>query len=177
MKRLTGFFTAALLIVIAGVVITWQMQKETQRDATIVAIAAPAPTPAAVPAPAPAPTATAPAPVAVAPPPPSVVVPFSFSRAVADLSHARPGACLNFTQPLDARPEVHYQDYVKITPAPDAQFRVQDKSLCVEGLVLAKKYKYLRIAYNVFMFGLVIAMLAFVVAFLMPSATEVYTAG
>ena len=142
MKRLTGFFTAALLIVIAGVVITWQMQKETQRDATIVAIAAPAPTPAAVPAPAPtAPTATAPAPVAVAPPPPSVVVPFSFSRAVADLSHARPGACLNFTQPLDARPEVHYQDYVKITPAPDAQFRVQDKSLCVEGLVLAKKYK------------------------------------
>ena len=45
------------------------------------------------------------------------------------------------------------------------------------GVVLAKKYRYLRIAYNVFMFGLVIAMLAFVVAFLMPSATEVYTAG
>ena len=45
------------------------------------------------------------------------------------------------------------------------------------GVVLAKKYRYLRIAYNVFMFGLVIAMLAFVVAFLMPAATEVYTAG
>ena len=45
------------------------------------------------------------------------------------------------------------------------------------GVVLAKKYKYLRIAYNVFMYGLIIAMLAFVVAFLLPEATEVYTAG
>jgi predicted metal-dependent HD superfamily phosphohydrolase len=45
------------------------------------------------------------------------------------------------------------------------------------GVVLAKKYKYLRIAYNIFMFGLIIAILAFVVAFLMPGATEVYTAG
>jgi len=43
------------------------------------------------------------------------------------------------------------------------------------GVVLAKKYKYLRIAYNIFMYGLVVAMLAFVVAFLLPSATEVYT--
>ncbi len=45
------------------------------------------------------------------------------------------------------------------------------------GVVLAKKYKYLRIAYNVFMYGLIIAKLAFVVAFLLPEATEVYTAG
>ena len=43
------------------------------------------------------------------------------------------------------------------------------------GIVLAKKYKYLRIAYNIFMYGLILAMLAFVVAFLLPSATEVYT--
>ena len=45
------------------------------------------------------------------------------------------------------------------------------------GVVLAKKYRYLRIAYNVFMFGLIIAMAAFVVAFLLPAATEVYTTG
>ncbi|MBK7562145.1 MAG: HD family phosphohydrolase [Chitinophagaceae bacterium] len=45
------------------------------------------------------------------------------------------------------------------------------------GIVLAKKYRYLRIAYNIFMYGLIIAMLAFVVAFLLPSATEVYTTG
>lgn len=44
------------------------------------------------------------------------------------------------------------------------------------GVVLAKKYRYLRIAYNIFMFGLIIAMLAFVIAFLLPGATEVYTA-
>lgn len=43
------------------------------------------------------------------------------------------------------------------------------------GVVLAKKYKYLRIAYNIFMYGLIIAMIAFVVAFMLPGAGEVYT--
>ena len=33
------------------------------------------------------------------------------------------------------------------------------------GKVLAKKYKLLRIAYNVFMFGIIISALAFVIAF------------
>ena len=45
------------------------------------------------------------------------------------------------------------------------------------GVVLAKKYRFLRIAYNIFMYGLIIAMLAFVVAFMLPQATEVYTTG
>lgn len=45
------------------------------------------------------------------------------------------------------------------------------------GVVLAKKYRFLRIAYNIFMYGLIIAMLAFVVAFMLPQATEVYTEG
>ena len=43
------------------------------------------------------------------------------------------------------------------------------------GIVLAKKYKYLRIAYNIFMYGLILAMMAFVVAFLAPGVTEVYS--
>lgn len=42
------------------------------------------------------------------------------------------------------------------------------------GIVLAKKYKQLRIAYNIFMFGLIITMLAFVIAILWPDAGEVY---
>ncbi len=45
------------------------------------------------------------------------------------------------------------------------------------GVVLAKKYRYLRYAYNIFMFGLIIAMLAFGVSLAMPEATEVYTPG
>ena len=44
------------------------------------------------------------------------------------------------------------------------------------GIVLAKKYKYLRIAYNIFMYGLIIAILAFTISFLMPGATEIYAA-
>jgi predicted metal-dependent HD superfamily phosphohydrolase len=37
------------------------------------------------------------------------------------------------------------------------------------GVVLAKKYRYLRIAYNIFMFGLIISMLAFVFASMFPA--------
>lgn len=36
------------------------------------------------------------------------------------------------------------------------------------GVVLAKKYRFLRIAYNIFMWGLIIAILAFAVAFILP---------
>ncbi len=42
------------------------------------------------------------------------------------------------------------------------------------GVVLAKKYRYLRIAYNIFMYGLILAVIAFAVSFLLPSAAEVY---
>ncbi len=45
------------------------------------------------------------------------------------------------------------------------------------GVVLAKKYRYLRIAYNIFMYGLIASVLAFAVSFLVPSATEIYTPG
>jgi len=45
------------------------------------------------------------------------------------------------------------------------------------GVVLAKKYRWLRIAYNVFMFGIIIAMVAFAVAVAIPQATEVYAPG
>ncbi len=45
------------------------------------------------------------------------------------------------------------------------------------GVVLAKKYRWLRIAYNVFMFGIVIAMVAFAVAVAVPQAAEVYVPG
>jgi len=42
------------------------------------------------------------------------------------------------------------------------------------GVVLAKKYRFLRYAYNIFMFGLIIAMLAFAIATMIPEATDVY---
>jgi len=42
------------------------------------------------------------------------------------------------------------------------------------GIVLAKKYRYLRIAYNIFMYGLILAMIAFTISFLVPGATELY---
>lgn len=45
------------------------------------------------------------------------------------------------------------------------------------GVVLAKKYRWLRIAYNIFMFGIIISMIAFAVAVAIPQATEVYAPG
>jgi predicted metal-dependent HD superfamily phosphohydrolase len=40
------------------------------------------------------------------------------------------------------------------------------KDIYFLGVVLARKYKYLRISYNIFMFGLIIAILAFGIAFI-----------
>lgn len=46
------------------------------------------------------------------------------------------------------------------------------------GVVLAKKYRFLRIAYNIFMYGLIITMIAFAVTIAITSAgTQTYEAG
>ena len=41
------------------------------------------------------------------------------------------------------------------------------------GIVLAKKYNYLRVAYNIFMYGIIIAVIAFVVAILFFETTPI----
>ena len=45
------------------------------------------------------------------------------------------------------------------------------------GIVLARKYRYLRIAYNIFMYGLILSMIAFSISFLLPEATPTYIQG
>lgn len=45
------------------------------------------------------------------------------------------------------------------------------------GVVLAKKYRLLRIAYNIFMYGLILVILAFLLANALPHPIEVYTPG
>lgn len=45
------------------------------------------------------------------------------------------------------------------------------------GVVLAKKYRWLRIAYNIFMFGIIISMVAFAIAVSIPQEVVVYTPG
>lgn len=45
------------------------------------------------------------------------------------------------------------------------------------GVVLARKYRFLRYAYDIFMYGLILAMIAFAIAMMIPSATEVYVPG
>ncbi|NJO24836.1 MAG: hypothetical protein HC867_02160 [Bacteroidia bacterium] len=43
------------------------------------------------------------------------------------------------------------------------------KDIYYLGVVLARKYKYLRISYNIFMYGLIISMIAFGIAMFFPS--------
>jgi len=45
------------------------------------------------------------------------------------------------------------------------------RDVYAQGVVLGRKYKYLRAAYNIFMFGLVISVIAFIIASLMETAT------
>jgi predicted metal-dependent HD superfamily phosphohydrolase len=50
------------------------------------------------------------------------------------------------------------------------------KDIYFLGVVLAKKYRLLRIAYNIFMYGLVLTIIAFALAFVLP-VNEMYAAG
>jgi hypothetical protein len=43
------------------------------------------------------------------------------------------------------------------------------KDIYFLGVVLARKYKYLRISYTIFMWGLIIAVIAFAIAFMYGS--------
>ena len=45
------------------------------------------------------------------------------------------------------------------------------------GVVLAKKYRFLRIAYNIFMYGLILIVIAFIISQLIPEAGEIYKPG
>ena len=45
------------------------------------------------------------------------------------------------------------------------------------GVVLAKKYRYLRISYNIFMYGLIISMIIFAIVFILPQPGFTYTPG
>ncbi len=53
----------------------------------------------------------------------------------------RPELCLEFYGSLSDPADVHYQDYVKITPAPnDPSFTVSDTKLCVSGVEFGGHY-------------------------------------
>ncbi|MFI5133230.1 MAG: Pycsar system effector family protein [Chitinophagales bacterium] len=45
------------------------------------------------------------------------------------------------------------------------------------GVVLAKKYRYLRISYNIFMYGLIASMIVFAIISILPAPSFTYTTG
>jgi predicted metal-dependent HD superfamily phosphohydrolase len=51
------------------------------------------------------------------------------------------------------------------------------KDMYFLGVVLAKKYRYLRLAYSIFMYGLIVAMIAFALAVVLPEPPDIYVPG
>jgi hypothetical protein len=54
----------------------------------------------------------------------------------------------------------------------DYLFGSMIKDIYFLGIVLARKYKLIRISYNIFMFGLVISIIAFALAFVLSANTS-----
>ena len=50
----------------------------------------------------------------------------------------------------------------------DFLYSSMTRDLYYLGVVLAQKYKFLRICYNIFMFGLIASVLAFGIVYLLP---------
>jgi uncharacterized protein YfaS (alpha-2-macroglobulin family) len=66
---------------------------------------------------------------------------FAYRTLIEDTSKDRPSACLSFNRPLDPRADIHYGDWVRLTPAADAALRVQDTSLCIDGLSFGREWR------------------------------------
>jgi predicted metal-dependent HD superfamily phosphohydrolase len=58
----------------------------------------------------------------------------------------------------------------------DYLYSSMTKDIYFLGVVLARKYRYLRVAYNIFMYGLVISVLAFAIAMLFGTEQQVMSA-
>ncbi|MEL7123670.1 MAG: Pycsar system effector family protein, partial [Bacteroidota bacterium] len=51
----------------------------------------------------------------------------------------------------------------------DFLYSSMTRDLYYLGIVLAKKYKYLRICYSIFMYGLIVSVIVFGIAFMLPA--------
>ena len=80
--------------------------------------------------------------------------------------------------------EAHYEHIFNSMPIDDFHYGMMEmirdedflyssmtRDLYYLGVVLAKKYRYLRVCYNVFLFGLIAAVIAFIVAAVLKNGT------
>ncbi|WP_062543286.1 Pycsar system effector family protein [Rufibacter tibetensis] len=71
-----------------------------------------------------------------------------------------------YSMPFD----IYAQDMLQLMEDKDFLYLSLIKDVFSQGGVLGKKYKLLKIAYDVFMFGLIISVIAFVIAFCLQAA-------
>ncbi|MTB49681.1 Pycsar system effector family protein [Lewinella sp. W8] len=72
-----------------------------------------------------------------------------------------------YSMPID---DFHY-GMMEMIRDEDFLYSSMTRDLYYLGVVLAKKYRYLRVCYNVFLFGLIIAVIAFIVAVMIDNAS------
>jgi uncharacterized protein YfaS (alpha-2-macroglobulin family) len=65
---------------------------------------------------------------------------FGFRRLIVNTGGLLAEACLRFSDPLDRRPNVHYADYLALTPAASTSVRVDGHDLCLGGLAFGTSY-------------------------------------
>ncbi|WP_412850750.1 Pycsar system effector family protein [Chryseobacterium sp. PMSZPI] len=61
----------------------------------------------------------------------------------------------------------YYQGMLSVMEDQNYLYQTLTKDIYIQGIVLSKKYKRLRISYNVFMFGIMLAALSFIIASLL----------
>lgn len=66
---------------------------------------------------------------------------FAFRRLLVNTGGDAPEACLRFSEPLDARAEAHYGDYLRVEPQTAMAVRTSDADLCLGGLDYGTAYK------------------------------------
>ena len=66
---------------------------------------------------------------------------FALSRVLMQPNTASPTACLRFSQDLSTAPDIHYGDYIALSPAAQPAVTVTGSELCLSGLNYATTYK------------------------------------
>ncbi|MCC7425648.1 MAG: alpha-2-macroglobulin family protein [Alphaproteobacteria bacterium] len=63
------------------------------------------------------------------------------NRIRTDAEASPPRACLAFSEPLSDRPEIRYEDFIRLEPRAEIAVRVEEGQLCITGLAFGRQYR------------------------------------
>ena len=66
--------------------------------------------------------------------------PMFFESVQIDAAESPPRACLQFSEPVPTTQDIHFKDYLSITPKADTAFQAAGRQVCLTGLTYGKNY-------------------------------------